>query len=175
MQRGNPVAEGFVNFPFNSSEFSLGGGMGLCVKLVVIDNIEGTDASLAMCCDASVFDFRQGPLTGDDQRPVPDYEPPADATPAETAAGVEKDAQLHNEWVQYHFPMYGTGETLENVSRHYRAAVIMGTTGWAGYSETEGNWVARFEDLTDEGKDLYRLMEKLNPGCRIHLLTFLDT
>jgi hypothetical protein len=175
MQRGKPVAEGFVNFPFNSLEFNEGGGMGLYVKLVVLDMVEGTDTSLAMCCGASVFDFRQGPMTGDDQRPVPADKDLAGMTPEEIVADMDADVRVYNEWVQFHFPMYASGETLENVSRHYRASILMGSTGWCGYSTKKGNWVARFDDLTDEGKDLYRMMGKLNPGCAIHLLTFLDT
>lgn len=164
-----------MNFPFASLDFPKSGNGGLCVKLVVIDAIDDAGNTLAMCCGASVFDFRQEPLVGDDQRPVPADVIP-EVFPLEDAQHfMEEDERLQTEWIRFHYPRYGTEDPESEWSRHYRASVILGTTGWTGYSPEKGNWFATLEDLTDDGKALYRLMEKLNPGCPVHILTFLDT
>jgi len=56
------------------------------------------------------------------------------------------------------------------------AALVLGTTGWSGWHEADGRyWECRFDDLSAEGKALYRQIEALYPGCELHLLTFLDT
>lgn len=175
MQRGKPVAEGFVRFPFDSTEYPASGGGGLCVKLVVLDELSGTTDSLAMCTGASVFDFLQENLVGDDKRPVPVHNIPENCSPDDILAHLDAEAAAHREWVQFHFGRYGGGDVLAQVSRHYRAAIVLGSTGWAGYSAEKGNWCATFDDLTDEGQALYRMMEQLNPGCPLHILTFLDT
>lgn len=176
MQRGQPVAEGFVIFPMGSAAYPVGGGRGTFVKLVVLDEVVGQEDTLAMCTGVSVFDFLQEILTGDDKRPPPDDAIiPDGAGPEETMRHLDDDQRAFHHWMRFHYPLYGTGEELVQVSRAYRASIVMGSSGWSGYNENTGNWCATFDDLTPEGQALYRMMEALNPGCPIHLLTFLDT
>jgi hypothetical protein len=175
MQRGKPVSEGFVRFPFDSPEYPACGGGGMVVKLVVLDELPDEPGSLAMCTGASVFDFLQEILVGDDQRPVPVHNIPANCSPEDVLAHLEAEAAAHREWMRFHYAGYGDGDVMAQVSRHYRAAIVLGSTGWAGYSAEKGNWHAAFDDLTDKGQALYRMMEQLNPGCPLHILTFLDT
>jgi hypothetical protein len=62
------------------------------------------------------------------------------------------------------------------ISRPYLAAIVLGTTGWSGWHTSEERyWSCTFEDLTPEGKALYRMLAQLYPGCTLHLLTYLDT
>jgi hypothetical protein len=189
MQRGNPVAEGFVNFPMGSADYPMGGNGGTFVKLVVLDEVEGQDDTLAMCTGVSVldlsqknlagvavFDFLQENLAGDDKHPQPeDVVIPENAGPDETMRQLEDEQRMHLVWMRFHYPRYDMPGEFKHLSRAYRASIVMGSSGWSGYSEKKGNWFAKFDDLTPDGQALYRLMEKLNPGCPIHLLTFIDT
>lgn len=177
LKRRELVSEGYVVFPFNDNTFRHTGEGGLCVKLVVLDELsDRPDDSLAVCCGASVFDVLQEGLVGDDLRPIPAESSIAEtASPAEIEQSLSADASRHRNWVQFHFPRYGSDDADAHLSRNYRASIVLGTTGWSGYSDEKGYWHATYNDLTAEGKSLYRLMEQLNPGCAIHLLTFLDT
>lgn len=172
MRRGEKVAEGCVNFPFASAEYSESAGRGLFVKLVVLNQGE----SNGMCCGAYVVDLLNEILIGDDKRPRPeDQVAPAD--PDAILAYMDKEQRAHNDWVAFHYPRHAAeSKTLDDmVSRDYRASIMLGSTGWAGFSLEKGNWYATFDDLTTEGQELYRVMERLNPGCSLHILTFLDT
>lgn len=176
MKRGQAIAEGFINFPMGSADYPTGGGRGMFVKLVVLDEVVGQDDALGMCTGVSVYDFLQEILVGDDQRPVPvDVEIPEDTSPEETGRLLQQEQVNFQEWVRFHYPRYDLAEELAGASRPYRASIILGSTGWSGYSETTGNWHATFDDLTPEGQSLYRMLQALNPGCPVHLLTFLDT
>jgi len=175
MRRGENVSEGFVNFPFDSPDYPIAGGRGMFVKLVVLESAPDSTEPLGMCCGVIVSDMRQEILVGDDLRPYVDRHIPDDAKGEEILKYMDEGQKAQLEWMRFHFPREG-GEGLEAyISRGYRASIVMGSTGWSGYSNTAGNWRATFDDLTDDGKALYRLMQQLNPGCPVHLLTFLDT
>jgi hypothetical protein len=138
----------------------------MVVKLVVCDNREFDD-QFSVCCGGQITDLLSEPLVGDDRRPQPSVE------------DMLEERKLIEDWNKYHFPyMYdddadGIGRYL---SREYLAAIVMGTTGWSGWNESEGRyWQCGFDDLSYSGKVLYRKIEKLYPGCELHLLTFLDT
>jgi hypothetical protein len=69
------------------------------------------------------------------------------------------------------------------------ASVTLGATGWSGsYYSSDGSemeipgrakdfvyWVCHFDDLTQEGKDVVHLMQRLYPMAVIRIVTFLDT
>jgi len=113
-------------------------------------------------------------LVGDDRRAMPiprkSYNTPED---------VVSDMVARDEWESYHFP-YAADSTVDGVERYlsrgYLAVVTLGTTGWSGWRESEGQaWVCTVADLTEAGRSLYDQMAHLYPGCDLHLLTFLDT
>jgi hypothetical protein len=172
MMRGEPVAEGCVNFPFHSKEYDGTAGRGLVVKLVVLDRPEG-----GMCCSVYVADVLNNILIGDDKRPQPEDTPLLTEEPEAIERQMIAEQDAHNDWVGFHYPRHDAKDKTEAdwLSRAYRASIVLGSTGWAGYSEVHGNWYAKFEDLTSEGQELYRLMERMNPDCAVHILTFLDT
>lgn len=173
MQRRSSAVSGWVNFPVSDLAWKSTQEGGMVVKLVVCDNREFDD-QFGMCCGASVTDLMGESFVGDDRRPKP--LPPENYDSIE-AVQAEQDA--FNAWRAYHFPRTddSTVEGVERyLSRDYLAAMVLGTTGWSGWHETEDKyWECRFDDLTDEGKALYRQIEALYPGCDLHLLTFLDT
>lgn len=170
MSRGQRVSEGFVNFPMNDPAYEFG-DMGCFVKLVVI---EPDDLELAKCCGVAVFDMQQEPLVFDDQVPPPKDEPMPTGD-ALLTAHVDAEAKAYSAWLARHYPRHEEDGELRELSRHYRASIVMGSSGWNGYSPEKGPWGATYDDLTEEGKALYQLVQKLNPGCTLHLLTFVDT
>ena len=145
----------------------------MIVKLVVCDNRDFDDR-FGECCGATIFDTLSESLVGDDRRPKPT---PLESHDSVEAIQAEMDAR--NAWEAYHFPRASddtAGDAARYLSRDYLAALVLGTTGWSGWHEAEGRtWECRFDDLTDDGKSLYRQIEKLYPGCELHLLTMLDT
>lgn len=177
MKRGELVAEGCVNFPMHSTEYSWGNGRGLVVKLVVLNRVAETGEAPGLCTGAYVVDLLNEPLIGDDKRPQPEDKPAPLNDPEAIMAHLDEENRAHKEWIAFHYPRHDVENATvsDMLSIDYRACILLGSTGWAGYSPTKGAWHATFEDLTPEGQDLYRLMERLNPGCPVHLLTFLDT
>lgn len=173
MQRRTTAVTGCVNFPVSEPAWKNSGEGGMLVKLVVCDNRE-FDEQFGVCCGVSVTDILCESFVGDDRRPKPVQ---LDSYDSVEAVQAEQDA--FRVWEAYHFPKVGddTATGVEQyLSRDYLAVLVLGTTGWSGWHEAAGRyWQCQFDDLTDEGKVLYRQVEKLYPGCELHLLTFLDT
>lgn len=172
MMRRTTAVSGWVAFPVSDPAWQNSHEGGMVVKLVVCD--ERDEGRFEMCCGATVYDLLSEELVGDDQRPRP-----ARVESYETLEDVRSEEAAYRAWRAYHFPRE-FDETVEGaeryMSRDYLAAMVLGTTGWSGWSETTGApWTCRFEDLTEEGKGLYRQMQQLYPGCSIRLLTYLDT
>jgi hypothetical protein len=174
MQRRTKEISGCVNFPVNDPSWENSKEGGMVVKLVVADNREFDD-QFGMCCGAQVFDVLTELLLGDDKCP-----PPEKPENYDTAAAVLEYEQARIVWESNYFPHLNSPDKdlggARYLSRDYLAVAVLGTTGWSGWADLEGRyWTCTFEDLTDEGKTLYRQMEKLYPGCELHLLTYLDT
>ena len=121
-----------------------------------------------------MFDTLTEVLVGDDQRPQP-------AVPEayETIADVQEQEDKHNEWMRYHFPSYRDPKTdafRQEMSAPYQAVILMGSTGWSGYSQELGQyWHCTKDALTAEGKALFDMVQARFPACTLHLLTFVDT
>jgi len=171
---------GYVNFPVDSTEFRNSKEGGMFVKLVVVDDRDYDDTPWTICCGADVYDHKTESLVGDDQVPVPSSVPlVVDPTPDQAKAWLEAEQTAHQKWEERHFPsLHDNSDATFGrfVSRPYRAAMLLGVTGWSGFNDkTDEYWHCRFEDLTEEGKALYRQIQALYEGCALHLLTFLDT
>jgi hypothetical protein len=104
--------------------------------------------------------------------------------------GVVSDQQVlvveHAEKYEYDWPLCVGGSCLvirpaanPNSSPHlsvpYAAVILLGTTGWSGYSNDQGYWIAGRDDLTTEGRELVAGLEALYPGHAVRLTTWLDT
>ena len=56
------------------------------------------------------------------------------------------------------------------------AALVIGSTGWAGWSEEKGEyWQCTEDDLTPKGRKLIEALRALYPGRELILTTWLDT
>jgi hypothetical protein len=135
----------------------------MAVKLVVYGDEDFYD-KFVMCCGAQVYDISNEVLIGDDK---PSSVDSADANGEDTG------------WISNHYPHLFEDDIESSsidkyTSRDYLAAIVLGTTGWSGAKEGE-YWKCTFDDLTDQGKALYKQIEALYRGAEIHLLTYLDT
>jgi hypothetical protein len=73
-----------------------------------------------------------------------------------------------------HFPYINSEEEdMDSLQRYrsieYLAVITMGSTGWSG------EFRCTYDDLTDEGKELYNNIQKLYPTGKLVLQTWLDT
>lgn len=151
MDRRSNVVIGCVNFPVNSPQWQNTHEGGMVVKLVVVDDDNNSNQA---CCGAFIIDFLNESLVGDD-----------------SALAEELPERYHYPNVDGDFD-----PAIKYVSRPYLAAVVLGSTGWSGWNDTEGRyWQCTYQDLTEQGKVLYQQFRDLYPGAKLHLLTFLDT
>lgn len=145
----------------------------MVVKLVVAEPVSKVH-SWAMCAGAEVVNLLSEPLLHDDQLAPPD--PPVEYKSLEDME--RADAEMHA-WEERHFPnLYAKDADAYQryLSQPYLAALVLGTTGWSGKHVATGElWHCTVNDLTEEGKTLYESLQRLYPGCTLHLLTFLDT
>lgn len=172
MKRRSNAISGWVNFPVNDPAWRNTNEGGMVVKLVVCDDRDD-ETEFAQCSGAFVTDIQGEVLLADDKRAKPEL-----ADGPESMDAVMAHQRAVRAWEQFHFPYLGdsTRGAAEYLSRGYLAVLVLGSTGWSGWHTTrECNWTCGFDDLTDEGKALYRQLEALYPGCTLHLLTFLDT
>jgi len=157
--RRSSVVCGFVNFPILSTEYTNTKEGGMFVELCVI-----SDNSWMVCCG------------GDNIK----------TTYTETLVGTDSGVNSDNSDEMYRDPTISQRFSMEeslfpNMPRSYDsipmlACVTMGSTGWSGYSESNGLWRCCYDDLTSDGKNLYDTMKKLyGESCRYHLITWLDT
>ena len=169
MNRRSNDCNGWVNFPVNDPAWPSSREGGMFVKLVVCDNREFDD-KFGICAGVNVYDQLCESLVGDDQRPQPVLDNFED---------FDNFAKQRNEWEEYHYPHINHHEitsTAQYTSRGYLCAIVLGSSGWSGYSsEKQQLWHCTYEDLTEQGKALYDQIKQLYPGCDLHLLTFLDT
>lgn len=180
MQRKKLVKVGYVNFPFDHPEYKNSGEGGMVVKLVVcgkkpLDGAYGESWSYGVCCGAGVTEVMAENLVGDDKRPSP-KEP---LGKPRTYRQIVKSQKDWEKWTEYHFPGLFDNEPAReyrrNLSVGYAAVILMGSTGWSGYSDKNGSWVCKYSDLTADGKKLYNMVKKMYPKQELHLLTYLDT
>lgn len=173
--RGTKQVEGFVKFPVIDPKIQqVGGGGGMFVKLVVIEP-DDYDKELGRCCGVAVYDLLCESFIGDDTHPGPKE---LDYSKGLSLEEFKADEKAWDDYVEFHFPHYNEDNLPGNdhlLSRHYRASIVMGSTGWGCSYEPGKYWRATYDDLTDDGKALYQMVQKLNPGCTLHLVTFLDT
>jgi hypothetical protein len=174
MNRRSTDVDGWVNFPVNDPRWVNSNQGGMFVKLVVVDPREFDD-QFGVCTGVGVYDMLQECLVGDDLRPKPVSPSAEDCTQEDWE---EYDRKMRK-WEEYHFPHINAhldGDQDEYFSRVYLCSMVLGSTGWSGWSEEHSeNWTCKYDDLTEQGKALYNQIKQLYPGCDLHLLTFLDT
>lgn len=164
MERRSNAMSGYVKFPVDDPIWKNTNEGGMVVKLAVCDNRD-IENQFGVCSGAFVADVMNESFIGDDKYSLPE------------CCELDRKAQMDME--VYHFPLFNDPDSkgLERyLSRPYLAILIMASTGWSGWHKVKDRyWQCQFDDLTDEGKALYRQIESLYQGCDLHLLTFLDT
>jgi len=175
MNRRSNSISGFVNFPVNDLDWKSTNEGGMLVKLVVLDDREFDD-QFGECCGSNVYDILTECLIGDDQRPKQEIKTNSALTNDELDRSFNEEQAQRDSWTSFHYPhLNRDGDANQYVSRPYLMASVIGTTGWSGSNSEYDYWICKFDDLNDKGKTLYRLIQDLYPGCKLHLLTFLDT
>lgn len=175
LQRKSVKVTGVVNFPVESKEYPNSGEGGMVVKLVVIGNKRSKSSwEYGVCCGASVTEVMAEQIVGDDKRPMP-----RDIKAFTGVKSLQKHMERIREWDEFYFPNLNDPRIPTGVERYFSvgfaAVIVMGSTGWSGYSPEKGSWVCKYSDLTDDGKELYNMVKKMYPKHELHLLTYLDT
>lgn len=151
------MTRGFVNFPIDDGSFTSTREGGTYVSLVVVDpnDLHMTKAWM-LCCGGYQYIFHTEEL----------------ACTCKTHMDGTVNCQAH--W----FPNIGANmrSTERYISREFLFAATIGSTSWTGYNtSTKEVWVCTYDHLTDDGKLLVAMVEKLYPICTWHLLTWVDT
>lgn len=173
LNRRSNAVHGFVNFPINDSAFKSTKEGGMFVKLVVLAK---NDFETEQCCGCGVYDFLQESFVGSDH--------PLIENPHLIESDQERYEAFDKNKKQY-FPNCHDFEEKEyrqkklaflNIMCPALSVTVIGSTGWSGWHEEEGKyWHCTYDDLTEDGKNLFESIRKLYPNNPIHLLTFLDT
>lgn len=157
LRRTNAI-RGFVNFPVESEEFKSTGEGGMFVRLVVVPEYDNHPDEIACCGGRNHILCDETLITGDKDRNIETH-------------------PCYSEYHLQHYPRINKGHSVENeLSIGYYAVITLGSTGWSGFSDKkEFYWECTFEDLTEEGKAIYRSMQALFPHSDVELQTWLDT
>jgi hypothetical protein len=173
MNRRSKDRNGWVNFPVDDPKWSSTNEGGMFVKLVVCDDRE-FDEQFGICCGVHVHDLLSEQLINDDQRPWREC-PVIDLDEPDAIQKMNEAVQNHKLWEEYHYPHVNDPDNPEYHSRPYLCSIALGSSGWSGYNNHVKMWHCTYADLTEDGKSLYNTIQQLYPGCKLHLLTFLDT
>lgn len=178
-RRTNAIS-GCVRFPVDSTEYTSTREGGMFVKLVVVDDLPYDQSPWTVCCGVSVTDVLSESFVGDDLEDMPSDDTDFSALEGQALLdAMKRQDEAHHAWESRHWPNLHEPRQDSSIeqylSRNYQASMVLGATGWSGHSGTHGYWRCTFDDLTPEGQALYRQLESLYAGCKLHLLTFLDT
>ena len=164
-------AEGVVNFPLDSSDYVCSCEGGLFVYLLV----DLPDTSRFTCCVGGIHTTGgEGLVYDDNTKNIPNCT--CDDCEYFGSINMGREDIRH-----YHFPYSLKRKGKRRLddhryffSRHYRAAVILGSTDWSGVDD-EGYWSCTYDDLNAKGKTLYDSMAVVYGKDNLHLQTWLDT
>lgn len=154
MNRRTKEMVGCVRFPVDDPTWKNTGEGGLFVKLVVVPR--AWDEYQA-CCGATTSDFMAESYIGDTRGADSSFHYP----------------HADRAWTQ-------TPEPDELWSRYssiaYLAVIVLGSTGWSGWSDERGSyWRCDFTDLDENGMAIVNALAAIYPGCDLRLVTWLDT
>jgi hypothetical protein len=126
---------------------------GMFVRLVV------EDEDFMVCCGGTSYIIYDECFVG------------SDVTSDVSNEGFDAAIKLEEE---YMFPH--AEDVYKNISTSYICCMTIASTGASYYDDDkERNWICTFDDLTDEGKELYKQIQQLYPKGVITLQTWLDT
>jgi hypothetical protein len=176
MNRRSNIVKGMVNFPINNKDFDNTQEGGMFIRLVV----EPRKDSI-VCSGGLTSVLHDETYLGDDNREL-DFkalseEEQSKLNPEQLNQYLQTEQEARDRYVEYTFPnLKENNFELQYHSRPYLAVVIMGSTGWSGFSYETGEYFrCRYENLSDEGKSLYQKIKDLYPGEKLTLQTWLNT
>lgn len=157
MNRRSLETNGYVKFPTDSLPSSNEGGM--FVRLVVVDKffLGDNNTKKWILCSGGWQSFIYDEVYIGDDKPL-------------SAAKGEGNEE------QFHFPALFEDDGLDArnflsyESIPYLCVLTLGSTGWSN-----SKWLCTYDDLTENGKRLYNLLQELYDGCELVLQTWLDT
>lgn len=84
-----------------------------------------------------------------------------------------------NNYTELYFPnfnsdLFQSSDISKYLSIPLLCSIMLGKCNMTFERNEGGFWNASFEDLTDDGKNVFHLMRKLYPDKEIRLLTFVD-
>lgn len=167
--------KGFVNFPVNDPKWKNSHEGGMSVQLVV----EDADHKWGLCCGGYHNILYVETLVGDNHEYPPE---PPEPLPENLDDWLAWDRR-RPPYERHHFPHFveyleatqTDNDIYERLfSIPYLFTAVIGSTGWSGY-DGENYWHCTYDDLTEDGKAMVALIEKLYPGYRWSLLSWLDT
>jgi hypothetical protein len=164
-RRSNNIS-GYVNFPVESTEFISSCEGGLFVELWVIPE---TNKEWMMCCGGYGISTQYcESLVGTDKTRNSDNSREMNKDPT-----IGQKFKLEEELFPY---IRDNNNTDQYNSISLYACVLLGSTGWSGRNNRRGMWRCTFDDLNDEGKQLYKMLERLyGVHAKLSLVTWLDT
>ena len=155
MRRREKYVNGWVRFPVDDPRWVFSPEGGMFVRVMVLDEQNESRDDGWMECSGGVVTVTY------DENGVMDAELERRLWP-----------RLHIETQESDGPW--ARDKYESVT--CLATLVLGSTGWAGYSEeTRDYWKCGEDDLTDEGKELIAGLRRLYPGRPVVLTTWLDT
>lgn len=174
MNRRSNESNGFIKFPINDITdygYQCSGEGGIAVRLVVMNNSrEGESTPSWPICCVSLPNIIENEVTlGCDAH----FQLNDMGNNYQRQQHYQKSHYFEESHISKHNEKYL--ESQIRVSVEYLAVITLATTGWSGYSDLAGYWKAQYSDLTEEGKELYALIQKLYPGKIICIETLLDT
>lgn len=168
--RRSTDVRGFVNFPVQKSDYEHTQEGGMTVLLLVVDPY---DKQFSPCFGPSIHTHLHEVLIGDDQ--------PATRCKDENCSscrGYPDEMYPLSSNEHEHFPKLHDDleKGVKYISREYLTAIHLGSTGWSGYNLSKDRyWSCVYDDLTENGKQLYDLISLLYRDCTLILQTWLDT
>lgn len=166
---------GFVNFPAEKYEDS--GENGVFVRLVVVPYQQDDKIlpEFMKCGGGMNYVIYDETYLGADKGPkyVEPPFPPSGASLEEYEEYLNECFDQNEEVDKFFFPnFYDDVEEFDQYrSVPFLAAMTIGSTNWSS-----GEWICTYDDLTEEGKELYNKIKSLYEGVgEIYLQTWLDT
>jgi hypothetical protein len=171
-------SSGWVNFPIKDKVYKDTREGGMYVKLVVLFPKK---SKVSCCYGSDDFSLYCNELINDDEN----YLSRENVTKVMSRNNIcyedwEREEEKIKRREEKYFPRMHD-EQDESIygkwlSVPLLANILIGSTNWSGFDDELGEyWYCKVSDLTEEGMQLYKSLEKLYPNCEIRLLTFLDT
>lgn len=155
---------GFINFPIGSDDITTVDYGKTLVYLVAFETWnKNNDEGKSMMSYNHLF--LPGVFVSDDMHDRPSYDG--------SEINIVNNQQEQESYDKMYFPNLKTSDILRNISIPLISSICV---GWSDHTYEFNSkiefWRAGFNDLTNEGKNLYYCMKKLHNNKEVRMLTF---